>query len=134
LIFGPRSLEGNEVMRPTDMALETSVFHAAGSHLFTLATTLPHFNLGIDPFWGTQDAPLRFTHATWPANGLFRAMFGILAKSGSQYMRKRGMESFNIQDALLGYTGDIVLDGEFLSPPPDGKLKISTTQAAVFVR
>ena len=61
-------------------------------------------------------------------------MFGILAKSGSQYMRKRGMESFNIQDALLGYTGDIVLDGEFLSPPPDGKLKISTTQAAVFVR
>jgi len=134
LIFGPHSAEGNEVMRPTDMALETSAFHAAGSHLFTLATTLPEFNLGIRPFWGTEDAPLKFTHATWPANGLVRAMLGILTHAGSKTMRKRGMESFNIDEALLGYKGDIVLDGEFLSPPPSGKIKISTTQPAIFIR
>lgn len=134
LIFGPNGKDGNEVMRPTDLALETSAFHAAGSHLFTLATTLPHFNLGIDPFWGTEDAPLRFTHATWPANGLVRAMFGILTHAGTKTMRKRGMESFNIEEALLAYKGDIVLDGEFLSPPPDGKLKITTTAPAVFIR
>ena len=134
LIFGPRGADGNEVMRPSDMAFESDVFHAAGSHLFTLATTLPRFNLGIDPFWGTEDRPLRFTHATWPANGLIRAMYGILAKSGPKAMRKRGMESFNISEALLGYTGDLVLDGEFLSLPPSGKIKISTTQPAVFIR
>jgi len=134
LIFGPRGKDGNEVMRPSDMALETDAFHAAGSHLFTLATTLPRFNLGIDPFWGTEDKPLRFTHATWPANGLIRAMLGILTKAGSKTMTKRGMESFNIDEALLGYTGDIVLDGEFLSPPPSGKLKLTTTQPAVFIR
>ena len=134
LIFGPRSAEGNVVLRPSDMALETTAFHAAGSHLFTLATTLPNFNLGIDPFWGTQDAPLRFTHASWPANGLIRAMTGILAGAGSKWMSKRGMESFNIHEALLGYTGDLVLDGEFLSSPPNGKLKVSTTEPAVFIR
>lgn len=134
LIFGPRSPDGNEVMRPSDMALETSAFHAAGSHLFTLATTLPELNLGIDPFWGEETAPLRFTHATWPANGLVRAMLGILLGAGNKTMRKRGMESFNIEEALLGYTGDIVLDGEFLSPPPSGKLKISTTAPARFIR
>ncbi len=134
LIFGPRSSEGNEVMRASDMALETDVFHAAGSHLFTLATTLPRFNLGIDPFWGTEDKPLRFTHATWPANGLIRAMLGILTKAGAKTMSKRGMESFNIDEALLGYTGDLVLDGEFLSPPPSGKLKVTVTQPVVFIR
>lgn len=134
LIFGPRGSEGNEVMRASDMALESDAFHAAGSHLFTLATTLPRFNLGIDPFWGTEDKPLRLTHATWPANGLIRAMFGILTKAGRKTMSKRGMESFNLDEALLGYTGDIVLDGEFLSPPPSGKLKINTTQPVVFIR
>ena len=134
LIFGPRSPEGNIVLRPSDMALECSAFHAAGSHLFTLATTLPNFNLGIDPFWGTEDAPLRFTHASWPANGLVRAMTGILLGAGDKWMSKRGMESFNIHEALLGYTGDIVLDGEFLSPPPNGKIKVSTTDPAVFIR
>lgn len=134
LIFGPRSADGNEVMRASDMALETSAFHAAGSHLFTLATTLPEFNLGIDPFWGTEDAPLRFTHASWPANGLVRAMFGILTNASAARMRKRGMESFNINEALLGYSGDIVLDGEFLSAPPSGKIKITTTQPVVFIR
>ena len=134
LIFGPRSSEGNEVMRASDMALETDVFHAAGSHLFTLATTLPRFNLGIDPFWGTEDKPLRFTHATWPANGLIRAMLGILTKAGAKTMSRRGMESFNIDEALLGYTGDLVLDGEFLSPPPSGKLKVTVTQPVVFIR
>lgn len=134
LIFGPRGTDGNEVMRPSDMAFESDAFHAAGSHLFTLATTLPRFNLGIDPFWGTEDRPLRITHATWPANGLIRAMLGILTKAGAKTMSKRGMESFNIDEALLGYTGDLVLDGEFLSPPPSGKLKVTTTQPVVFIR
>jgi len=134
LIFGPHSPDGNIVMQPSDMVLETSAFHAAGSHLFTLATTLPEFNLGIDPFWGEEDAPLRFTHARWPANGLVRAMYGILTNAPAKRMRKRGMESFNIEEALLGYNGDIVLDGEFLSPPPSGKIKITTTDAVVFVR
>lgn len=134
LIFGPRSPEGNEVMRPSDMALESSAFHAAGSHLFTLATTLPELNLKIDPFWGTEEGPLRFTHATWPANGLVRAMIGILMGASGKTMRKRGMESFNIEEALLAYCGDIVLDGEFLSSPPSGKIKIATTKPAVFIR
>ena len=134
LIFGPRSSEGNEVMRPSDLTLETSAFHAAGSHLFTLATTLPEFNLKIDPFWGTEDAPLKFTHATWPANGLVRAMLGIIAGASGRTMRKRGMESFNIDEALMVYDGDIVLDGEFLSAPPSGKIKVSTTRPAVFRR
>lgn len=134
LIFGPRSTDGNEVMRPTDMALESSAFHAAGSHLFTLATTLPELNLRIDPFWGTEDAPLRFTHATWPANGLVRAMFGILTNASAKRMSKRGMESFNIEEALLRHDGDIVLDGEFLSAPPSGKIKITTTKPAAFIR
>ncbi|MEL7128734.1 MAG: diacylglycerol kinase family protein, partial [Pseudomonadota bacterium] len=82
LIFGPRGVEGNEVLRPSDMTLESQAFHAAGSHLFTLATTLPTLSLNINPFWGKGDAPLRFTHATWPANGLIRAMFGILTGGG----------------------------------------------------
>lgn len=134
LIFGPRGQEGNEVMRPSDMALESSAFHAAGSHLFTLATTLPRLNLGIDPFWGGEDAPLRFTHATWPANGLIRAFLYILAGGPEGPLRKRGMESFNIEEALIKYSGDLVLDGEFLTVPPSGKIRISATRPAVFVR
>lgn len=135
LVLGPRNKDGNEVMRPSDMVIETSAFHAAGSHLLTLATTLPEFNLGIDPFWGKkEDGPLRFTHARWPTRGTARAMLGILFGANAKFMQKRGMESYNIHEALLGYTGDIVLDGEFLSPPPSGKLKVSTTQPAVFIR
>jgi len=134
LVFGPRGPEGNEVMRPTDLTFESSAFHAAGSHLFTLATTLPQLNLGLDPFWGKQKEALRFTHATWPANGLLRAMLGIIAGGPEKLMRKRGMESFNIDEALLKYSGDLVLDGEFLTPPPSGKIKISTTEPLVFLR
>lgn len=134
LIFGPRSAGGNAVMAPSDMTVETGSFHAAGPHLFTLATTLPRFNLGINPFWGTEASPLRFTHATWPANGLVRAMFGILTNAPASTMRKRGMESFNIDEALLRFDGDIVLDGEFLITDPSGKVKITTTRPAVFIR
>ncbi|MEM7661352.1 MAG: diacylglycerol kinase family protein [Pseudomonadota bacterium] len=135
LVFGPRGPDGNEVMRPTDLTCESNAFHAAGSHLFTLATTLPQLNLGLDPFWGKEKgAPLRFTHATWPANGLIRALFGILAGGPERAMRRRGMESFNIDEALLKYSGDVVLDGEFLSAPPSGKIRIATTQPLVFLR
>lgn len=135
LIFGPRSAGGNQVMQPTDMSLETDLFQADGSHLLAMATTLPNFNLGIDPFWGTEDAPMRFTHASWQDNlRLPSAMLGILAGASGKFMRKRGMESFNIDSASLGYTGDLVLDGEFLSPPPNGKLRLATTRPAVFIR
>ena len=134
LVFGPRGQDGNEVMQPSDLALESPEFHAAGSHLLTLATTLPHLNLGFDPFWGEEAAPLRFTHATWPANGLIRAFLGILAGAPRQFMKRRGLESFNIDEALLKYSGDLVLDGEFLTAPPSGKIKISATQPMVFVR
>ncbi|MEM9669530.1 MAG: diacylglycerol kinase family protein [Pseudomonadota bacterium] len=134
LIFGPRGPDGNEVMRATDLTFESSAFHAAGSHLFTLATTLPQLNLGLDPFWGKGSDALRFTHATWPANGLIRAFFGILAGGPKKLMRKRGMESYNIDEALLKYSGDIVLDGEFLTAPPSGKIRISTTRPLVFLR
>lgn len=135
LVFGPRGPDGNEVMRPTDLTCESTAFHAAGSHLFTLATTLPQLNLGLDPFWGKEEqAPLRFTHARWPANGLIRALLGILAGGPENMMRKRGMESFNINEALLKYSGDLVLDGEFLTAPPSGKVKVSTTEPLVFLR
>ena len=134
LIFGPRDEGGNEVMRPSDMALESATFRAAGSQLFTLATTLPRLNLGLDPFWGTEDAPLRFTHATWPAKGLMRALAGVLGSASFDFMQKRGMESYNLDEAFLKYSGDLVLDGEFLTAPPSGKIKISTTVPATFIR
>ncbi|MEO0882446.1 MAG: diacylglycerol kinase family protein [Pseudomonadota bacterium] len=135
LVFGPRGPDGNEVMRPTDLTFESDAFHAAGSHLFTLATTLPQLNLGLDPFWGKEEGqPLRFTHARWPANGLIRALIGILAGGPETVMRRRGMESFNIDEALLKYSGDLVLDGEFLAAPPSGKIRISTTRPLVFLR
>ncbi|MEL7480757.1 MAG: diacylglycerol kinase family protein [Pseudomonadota bacterium] len=134
LIFGPRGQDGNEVMRPTDLTLESDAFHAAGAHLFTLATTLPRLNLGLDPFWGEASAPLRLTHASWPANGLLTAFGGILAGAKNGYMRKRGMESFNVHEALLKYSGDLVLDGEFLAAPPSGKIKVSTTSPVRFIR
>lgn len=134
LIFGPRNREGNEVMRPTDLALESPVLHAAGSHLFTLATTLPRLSLGLDPFWGDGRAAVRFTHAAWPEHGLIRALFGILAGGPKGFMRKRGMESFNTDEVLIKHSGEMVLDGEFLAVPPSGKVRISATRPMVFVR
>ncbi len=134
LIFGPRNRDGNEVIRPSDLALESPVLHASGAHLFTLATTLPRLSLGLDPFWGEGRAAVRFTHAAWPAQGLIRALFGILAGGPKGFMRKRGMESFNADEVLIKHSGDLVLDGEFLTVPPSGKVRVSATRPMVFVR
>jgi diacylglycerol kinase (ATP) len=106
----------------------------SGDHLFTMATTLPALNLGLHPFWGTDDGGLRFTHAAWPVKGLARAGLSILMGKAGPHLERRGLTSVNCERIELMHDGEVVLDGEFLQDRPGNNYRVGLTPEMRFLR
>lgn len=105
----------------------------SGNHFGTLITTLPGLILGLDPFWGDGNAPLRVTFADDTYRGLARNILSLWMGNKSKDRSRDGLYSTNTDQLAFEYHGDIVLDGEFLSIP-SGKFTIQTTPAVTFLR
>jgi len=105
----------------------------AGSHLGSVVTTLPSLMLGLDPFWGTEDAPIRLTWADAKYRRLGRNIMGLWAGRKSKDRSADGLFSKHVDDLSYVYAGDIVLDGEFLSIP-SGKFTIRPTRTVTFLK
>ena len=126
-----------DVMRPTPIKLNIDGQDLNENHLGTMITTLPGLMLGMDPFWGQQDAPLRLTYVSGAVKGLYRQIAGLwLSGLGlgnkSKDRTEIGMRSWNANCVKYAYTGPVVLDGEPLSFP-SGQFEIHATEPVEFV-
>lgn len=113
----------------TSHKVQTIINHN-GPVLGTLMTTLPTLMMGLDPFWGEEDAPLRVTWAEAESAKLGRTVAGVWAG------RKRnravdGYHSHNVNKLSLRTKAPATLDGDFLDIAGK-KLKISASRPVTF--
>ena len=118
------------LMQTTDVKIEG--LHA-GQHLGTIVTTLPSLMMGLDPFWGKGDAPLRITWVEENYRRLGRSILALWAGSKSKDRSANGLHSKRVESLTYAYQGDIVLDGEFLSIP-SGKFTVRPTRSVTFLK
>ncbi|GGX60286.1 diacylglycerol kinase [Litorimonas cladophorae] len=104
-----------------------------GLHLGTVVTTLPSLILGIDPFWGDGNGPLRTTWVTGSYRRLARNICGIWIGRKQKDRSPDGYYSGRFPALSYQYHGDVVLDGEFLSFP-SGKFTVRPTRDVTFLR
>ena len=103
-----------------------------GPHLGTVVTTLPSLIMGLDPFWGDGDGPLRITWVDGSYKGLARNIMQVWMGLKSKDRSADGLYSKRIDSLSYQYEGDIVLDGEFLSIP-SGKFTVHATRPVTFL-
>ena len=101
-----------------------------GETLGTIMTTLPTLMLGLDPFWGEEDAQLRLTWADTKSEKLGRNVAGIWA--GRKKNRSlHGYHSHNIEKLDLTTNAPATLDGDFIDISAQ-ELHISTSRPVTF--
>ena len=89
--------------------------HCLGEQEFlvVLISTLERYFLGLRPYWGTENGPLRFTAVTARHRHLLRALPSLLRGHGSRYgTPEHGYFSHNLHEVRLVYTSGFTLDGE----------------------
>lgn len=106
------------------------ILNHKGAALGTIMTTLPTLMLGLDPFWGTEDAPLRLTWAEAQSAKLGRNVAGIWA-GRKQNRSQDGYHSHNIDRLTLRTKAPATLDGDFLDIAGH-KLRISASRPVTF--
>jgi len=125
----------DDVMSKTALTLNISgptQCSISENHLGTLVTTLPSLIMGLDPFWGTEDAPLRLTVAGEHTRKLYKHVPAIWLGRKHVSREMDGLQSYNADCLSYSYNGPIVLDGE----PVDFNgqdFEISATEPIQFV-
>lgn len=105
------------LLRKTPIDLSVSgpkSFTYKDNHLGTLVTTLPGLILSLDPFWGTERAPLRVIIAGAMTQKLLRNILSLWRGHKSKDRTQDDLQSVNADTLTYLYKGPIVLDGEFL--------------------
>ena len=103
-----------------------------GQHLGTIVTTLPGLMLGLDPFWGEGERPLRVTYVAGEYKKLVRNVAGLWFGKKNKDRSKDGMYSWTANTLKYRYEGPCVLDGELLDLTKG--FKVSATQLIRFAR
>lgn len=126
--------DGEPLLRGTPLLASCSEFRLQGAHAMSLMTTLPSLSLRLRPFWGEGSAPIAVTHASWPIQGLRTAFLKIIAGWTGPQMVRHGLTSYRTDGVEITYRGAVVLDGELLPAPPDGRIRIGVSQPISFFR
>jgi len=113
-----KGVGGDEsIVKKTPIALEIAgetPISINENHLASIITTLPSLIMGLDPFWGSETAPLRVTYAGEQAQKLVRNAVSIWAGRKGKDRSADGLKSWNAESVTYDYAGPVVLDGEFL--------------------
>lgn len=126
---------GAPLLRPSELAAESTTFQLRGPHALSLMTALPSLSLGLKPFWGTEEGgAIAYTHAAWPITGFRRAFLKILAGATGPGMAQHGLESHRADEITLTCEDPVVLDGEVLQLPPGGRITVRPTRPFRFLR
>lgn len=113
----------------TSHDLQTIINHK-GLALGTIMTTLPTLMMGLDPFWGEENAPLRVTWAEAESAKLGRTVAGLWAGRKKNRVID-GYHSHNVDKLTLRTKAPATLDGDFLDIAGQ-KLKISASRPVTF--
>lgn len=101
--------------------------------LFVLVSTLERLFLGMQPYWGAGDSPLRYTAVSLEPKYLLRVLTSLFRSQKSRHATpENGYSSHNVQEVQLEMDGDFTLDGE-LYTVGKGTVKVSSAGPALFV-
>lgn len=82
-------------------------------NLVILISTLDHLFFGMQPYWGIEKGPLRYTEISAEPKYLFRVIPSLFRWQKNHYATPaNGYVSHNIQTVQLKIEGDFTLDGE----------------------
>jgi diacylglycerol kinase (ATP) len=101
--------------------------------LLVLASTLDRLFLGMRPYWGTEDGPLRYTAVSTNPRYLLRVIFSLFGSGRCRYATPaNGYASHNVEEVQLDMEIGFTLDGELYEK---GKqpITISSAGPALFV-
>jgi diacylglycerol kinase family enzyme len=107
----------NSITKPTHIKLNIradDTHKLRGPHLGTIITTLPGLMLGLDPFWGEGNRPLRVTYVAGEYQKLVRHVASLWLGNKSKDRSQDGMYSWTADGLKYRYEGPCVLDGELL--------------------
>ncbi len=108
------------------------------SNLFVLITTLDRLFLGMRPYWGTEDGPLRYTAVSAEAKRLLRVLPSFFCWKGFRWQKNRhataenGYSSHNVHEVQLEMGDDFTLDGE-LYDTGEGPVTIGSAGPVMFL-
>jgi diacylglycerol kinase family enzyme len=102
-------------------------------NLFVLISTLERLFLGMRPYWGDEDGPLRYTAVGAEPKHLLRVLVSLFRSEQSRHATPaNGYSSHNVREVRLDMAGDFTLDGE-LYAAGDGPVTIASAAPAMFL-
>ena len=119
--------ERDAVMPATECVVSIAGETLSGPHLGTVATTLPTITMGLDPFWGDGDGPLRLTYVDGRYKGLYKHIAGVWVGFKGRDRTGDGFHSWNADEAVFDYSGPVMLDGEPIDLP-GSRFTLSTSR------
>jgi diacylglycerol kinase (ATP) len=85
--------------------------------LLVLISTLEKLILGLRPYWGCEEGPLRFTALNAHPRHLLRTILGLVCGRNSRHPgTEHGYLSHNASEIELVFRGGFTLDGELYMP------------------
>jgi len=85
--------------------------------LLVLISTLEKLILGLRPYWGCEEGPLRFTAVNAHPRHLLRTLLGLACGRSSRHPgTEHGYLSHNAREIELVFRGGFTLDGELYMP------------------
>jgi diacylglycerol kinase (ATP) len=104
-------------------------------YLLVMATTLRRLFLNIQPFWGQEAAPIRFTAISANApRSLIAAVKIVCGYPPARSIQKAGYMSRNVHQAMVQLDCGVIIDGELFAPQPGRIVRIETDRRIRFVR
>ncbi|MCW0210947.1 MAG: diacylglycerol kinase family protein [Achromobacter sp.] len=129
-LFGSRRhalLEGEEMIVGVDGAPRRG-----GRHFLTMATTLDRLVLGLTPFWGEGDKPVRWLDVPAKPPRLMAALLPTLRGRPRPWMIDAGYASGRADEMVVETAQPFVVDGELFEPGARG-IRLSARQRVGFV-
>jgi hypothetical protein len=108
---------------------------ADGEFMLIIASSLQRLFLGMNPFWGIEKAPVRFTALAGGCERIAAAAPGILRGKPSSFVQSAaGYTSRNVEVAELRLDAGFTVDGETIQPRSGEIVRISGDRRIRFVR
>jgi hypothetical protein len=108
---------------------------AGGEFTLIIASSLQRLFLGMNPFWGIEKAPVRFTALASGCERIATAAPGILCGKPSSFVQSAAdYTSRNVEVAELRLDAGFTVDGETIQPRSGEIVRISGDRRIRFVR
>ena len=106
-----------------------------GEFTLVIASSLQRLFLKINPFWGDEKAPVRFTAIASGSQRTALAAPGILRGKPPAFVKPEvGYTSRNVEEAELRLDAGFTVDGETIQPRSGEIVRISGDRRIRFVR